>query len=143
MTHEQRDINDGATKENIYENNRGYVVGRAGDFSEITGGYFMGAFMEGKGYPELNSSEVEVAVIALPLKDNSPPHFHKKMTEITYVVKGTLHLIVDGNDIDLKQGEFLVVHPGSVLQNPSNEPETKVFVIKIPSIPGDKFYAGE
>ena len=105
-----------------------------------TRGYFYGAFMESAGYPELQDDNLEVAQLELPEEGESRPHFHEIMTEITYVISGCLHLVVNGDEIDLSSGQFLIVKPGVVLQNCSNEPGTSVLVIKSPSRPDDKHY---
>jgi quercetin dioxygenase-like cupin family protein len=105
-----------------------------------TRSYIVGAFMEKAGYPELQNEQVEIAVLELPLQDSAKPHYHKEMTEITIVLSGKLYLIVDGESVEAKEGEFFVVKPGTILQNPQNEPGTKVLVIKSPSLPDDKYY---
>lgn len=115
---------------------------------EETHGYFMGFFMKGKFLPDgspadiLTRDDVECAIMELSEYDPSKPHFHKIACEITYCLSGRLHLIVDQKDeIDLTENQFLVIQPGVVLQNPTNEPGTRIFVVKFPSIPSDKFYA--
>ena len=118
----------------------GYIIA---DLGKITGtrGYFIGHFMAEEGYPDLRSDEIEIAVMKLPEADPGPAHFHREMTEITIVLSGRLTLIFDEKEkVEVGEGEFFVVYPGTVLQNPANEPGTKVVVIKYPSVPQDKYY---
>ncbi len=105
-----------------------------------TKNYIVGAFMEKAGYPELQNEQVEVAILELPLQDSANPHYHKEMTEITIVLSGKLYLVVGGKPVEATEGEFFVVKPGTVLQNPQNDPGTKILVIKSPSLPEDKYY---
>lgn len=118
---------------------RGFIKAQP-DEIKGTRSYLVGAFMEKAGYPELQNNQVEVAILELPLEDLSQPHYHQEMTEITIVLSGKLHLIVDSEPVEANAGEFFVVKPGTVLQNPRNEPGTKVLVIKSPSLPDDKHY---
>ena len=124
----------------IAERREGFFVGYVPDFEE-TSGYIIGSFMAEAGYPSLNFEELEVAFIQVPTKNESKPHYHEITTEVTYVLSGTLHLIIDQEEkIDLKENEFMVGKTGTILQNLSSEPGTKVMVIKFPSVPDDKYY---
>ena len=118
-----------------------YFIGDASDF-ERTRGWLMGFFMRGRGVNELLArNDVECAVMKLPTVDPSPPHFHKLATEVTYVLSGRLKLVIEGNKFDLRENQFMVIPPLTVQQNPENDPGTRVFVVKVPSVPDDKFYA--
>ena len=112
---------------------------------ETTKGYLMGYFMRGKTLPEggevLIRDDVECAVMTLPEIDLSPPHYHKLATELTYCISGRLHMIVGEDEFDLGENQFMIIPPEVISQNPSNSPGTKIFVIKLPSVPNDKFYA--
>ena len=123
------------------EHRDNYFVVQLSEFRGSTKGYFLGRFMGEQGYPFLNFEELEIASMELPIVDESKPHYHLVSTEVTIVTEGCLTLIVDQQqEIQLKKGEFVVIPPGTVLQNPVNEPGTKVIVIKFPSIPEDKYY---
>lgn len=107
-----------------------------------TKGYFIGHFIDRRN-PEY-SKNCEVLVMFLPEVDNSKPHCHKKMTEVTGVISGQLELYVWDKGgvygIKLNKRQYLILEPGSVLQNPRNKEGTEVFVVKFPSIEGDKEY---
>ncbi len=121
---------------------RKYFLGDLKEIGKKSKGYFTGFFMKDNGFPELAFEEVELAVINLPELNDSLPHFHKISTEITIVLAGTLDIIIDQKEkIRLEKGQFLVVYPWTILQNPSNAPDTQVFVVKFPSTPGDKYYS--
>ncbi|MBI2595294.1 cupin domain-containing protein [Candidatus Daviesbacteria bacterium] len=113
-----------------------FFKGNIKDFDKNKG-YFIGAFLKD---PLLQREDLECAIMELPVIDESKPHYHKLMYEVTFVLSGRLRLIVDQKEeINLEENEFLVIPPGTVLQNPENAPGTKVFVVKTPSAPGDKF----
>lgn len=128
----------------------GYFLRKANEVGARSKGYIYGFFMESKGYPELSSSEIEIAVMELPEIDSSNPHYHLEATEITYIISGSLtlnlgHVETPGvyEQVIANQGDFFVVRPGTVLQNPENEPGTIVYVVKFPSVPNDKFYIND
>lgn len=120
-----------------------FFVGNTADFNQ-TRGYLMGFFMP-EDQSLLRRDDLEIAVMQLPERDVSKPHFHRDSTEVTYVIRGSLRLNIGipARSLVLAAGEFMVIPPGTVLQNPTNDPGTEVLVIKFPSVPGDKFYYEE
>lgn len=110
------------------------------DFQDSRG-YFLGRFMKERGFPDLKTDSLELAYMILPEVDYSLPHYHKIASEVTICLTGRLNLIVEGQETTLVPGEFLLVPPGTVLQNPTNEPGTTIFVLKWPSVADDKYYA--
>jgi len=56
------------------------------------------------------------------------------------VLSGKLNLIIDGDQLKAEAGQFFVIKPGTVLQNPTNDLGTRVVVVKSPSLPDDKYY---
>ncbi len=130
------------------ERTRYFVGDMKSETFQATRGYFVGFFMAGKTSPEgesldiLTRQDVECAIMDLPERDESKPHYHKLGYEVTYCLSGWLHLIVDqSQEVDLTENQFLIIPPGTILQNPENAPGTRVFVVKAPSVPGDKYYA--
>lgn len=105
------------------------------------GGWQMGKFMADS--PKLNTN-FEVAIMDLPEKDNNFPHYHLKTTEVTICMEGELTIIFFGKRLKIerkiRKGEFIVVPPGIVIQNPENAPGTKVVVFKNFSDPEDKYF---
>ncbi len=116
-----------------------YFIGRPNDpIFEDKRNYKVGFFMEGI----LRRVDFEFAEMDLPEVDLEPPHYHKLATELTYCISGRLYLIVHQRDeIELVAREWLFLPPRVVLQNPRNDPGTRIVVFKTPSVPGDKFYA--
>lgn len=117
-------------------------------FKDGLRGYFVGFFMRdkntscGENLDILGRDDVECAVTELPVRDDSRPHYHKIGYEITFCLSGKLSLIVDSiHRVELMENQFIVILAGTVLQNPQNNPGTRVFVVKVPSIPEDKYYA--
>lgn len=96
--------------------------------------------MQEKGFPLLATDEVEIAWKVLPPNfGDKTPHFHKKGVEINIVVSGSYKVWVDGEEIELKKGDFLVVYPEAKLRNISAQEGAELIVVKAPSVAGDKF----
>lgn len=57
-------------------------------------------------------SMVEYHLPPSPL--SPPPHYHKKMEEIFYVLEGMLQFTLDGKTIDAPAGTLVTVPPGAV-----------------------------
>lgn len=117
-----------------------FFVGNAADFSS-TRGYILGFFMGDKGYSKLQSDAAEFAIMDLPAINEAPPHFHKKSVELTYCLKGGLRLLLGNNsrEVSIRAGDFMTIPAGVPLQNPENDPETQIAVVKAPSVPNDKY----
>lgn len=52
--------------------------------------------------------------LAVNIIDRSVPHYHRLMTEIYHVVKGTLTLHVDDQEFEMYEGQEFTVTPGLV-----------------------------
>lgn len=107
-------------------------------------GWLAGYFMEKLGFPMLAFSEVEVALMQLPETNPALPHYHKIGTEITVATSGQLTIMYGKlssglSMVELKRGQAMIVYPEIVQQNPKNEPNTEVVVVKFPSVPRDKY----
>ena len=46
------------------------------------------------------------------IKRDSEAHYHKRMTEIYYVLEGEGHIELDGESHDLKPGTAIMIKPG-------------------------------
>lgn len=123
------------------ENKDKYFLGNVADF-EKTSGWIIGQFMGEKGFPLLETDEVEIAWKKLPTEFNEKPHFHRKGVEINIVISGSYRLIIDGKEVGLAKGDFLVVYPETVLQNLSADEGTELIVVKAPSVSSDKIEVG-
>ncbi len=122
-------------------NKNKFFLGKLEDFQKFSG-YFIGRFMKEKGFPILETDEVEVAWKKLPSKFNDEkPHFHKKGIEINIVIKGKYKALVNNELIEISEKEFLVIYPRTVLMNISATKGTELIVVKAPSVSGDKFDA--
>lgn len=121
------------------DNKDKFFLGNVGDF-DSTKGYFIGRFMGEKGFPLLETDEVEIAWKKLPTTFDEPlPHFHKKGVEVNIVISGSYKLEINGEEKELCKGDFLVVYPESRLRNISAQEGTELVVVKSPSVPDDKF----
>lgn len=108
-------------------------VGRVDDFRRRKG-WFFGHFVDDD--PLLNSDLVEVAWQQLPNVTPEPDdaHYHDKTVEINIVLKGDIHLTIDGARYDLDAGQFYIVWPYSVVSDVSTGADTELIVVRAPSI---------
>ena len=60
----------------------------------------------------LNDPEQTASFHIVTVSENSRMHYHKKMTEIYYVLKGEGILELDHDKIKLKQGISVMIKPG-------------------------------
>ncbi|WP_040741939.1 cupin domain-containing protein [Nocardia tenerifensis] len=100
-------------------------------------GWFFGAFVD---EPLLNSDLVEVAWQQLPdvRPSRDQVHYHEKSVEINILIKGGMRITIDGAQHDLREGQFYVIWPQSVVSDISTGPDTELIVVRAPSIPSDK-----
>ncbi len=49
----------------------------------------------------------------LDLRINATPHYHKKMTEVYYVLEGEGAVEINGQDVPVKRGTAVMIKPGS------------------------------
>jgi mannose-6-phosphate isomerase-like protein (cupin superfamily) len=114
-----------------------YFVGKISDYIQKKG-WFFGHFMEEE---LLRSDLVEVAYQDVPDKKADPEdwHYHKKTVEINIVLSGSATFKINGETVKVEKEGFWVVYPGTVIEDFSTEKDTKLVVIKAPSLPNDKF----
>ena len=73
------------------------------------------------------------------ISKESRPHYHKKMTEIYYVLEGVGHLEIDGDKIPLKPGVSVLIPPNSLHRAVG---ELKILNVPIPAFdPADEWFA--
>ncbi len=83
---------------------------------------------------------MEIAWKKLPTTFDEPKaHYHKGGVEINVIISGGYTAEVNGEVVDMKKGDFLIVYPESTLRNIKAEEGTELIVVKAPSVPQDKF----
>jgi mannose-6-phosphate isomerase-like protein (cupin superfamily) len=114
-----------------------YFVGKVSDYSKKKG-WFFGYFAN---EDLLRSDLVEVAYQDVSNKKSSADdwHYHKKCVEICIVTSGSASLKINGKEFTVEEGGFWATYPESVVEDFSTTKDTKLIVIKAPSIPDDKF----
>ena len=66
------------------------------------------------------------------------PHVHDSMYEIYFIALGSSTAVVDGQRIDLKSGDVLVVEPGEAHTFVASSNDYLHFVVQAPFVNGDK-----
>ncbi len=100
------------------------------NISEFFGGWFVGNFSPSI----IKTSEFELAVKMYKAGDVDSKHVHKIASEITYVAKGCVKF----NDLVCAEGDFVLLEPNDVNEFKSIT-DSILFVVKTPSVPGDKY----
>ena len=73
------------------------------------------------------------------ISKESRPHYHKKMTEIYYVLEGVGHLEIDGDKIPLKPGTSVLIPPNSLHRAVG---KLRIINVPIPAFdPADEWFA--
>lgn len=100
------------------------------DIKDMQRGWFVGNF-----FPSVLHTELfEVGVKSFLRDESHQNHYHKIATEINYISKGTVKI----NDEILTAGKIFIIYPGDPSDINFLE-DTEIFVIKFPSVIGDKF----
>ena len=69
---------------------------------------------------------------------DSRAHYHKKMTEIYYVLEGTGRMELDGEEVELRPGKSVLIRPGCVHRAVGN---LKILNVPIPAFdPEDEWF---
>ncbi len=102
------------------------------NIKEFTNGWFIGNFEPSI----LKQEQFEIAIHSHKKGDLGDKHFHKIATEINVIISGSIRL---GVNIILKSGDIWTIYPNQIEKVEFLE-DTKLVVIKTPSVPGDKYY---
>ncbi len=93
-------------------------------------GWFIGNFEPSA----LKTDQFEVGVLTHKKGEHWPEHYHKKAIEINLLVEG--HMIIQ--EQELKSGDIFTMLPQEIA-DPIFLEDCTVVVIKVPSVPGDKY----
>lgn len=97
-------------------------------------GWFIGDFDPSV----FRTSDFEVGYTTHKQGEYRDPHYHREAIEITLVISGELLL----NEQLFVAGDIFIIDPYEVAA-PSFLTDVEVIVIKVPSVPGDKYLVEE
>ncbi len=69
--------------------------------------------------------------------DGAKPHFHKRSTELYYVLEGEGSVILDGEEAPVRKGSIVHIPPGVVH---AAKGRMRVLVVGIPDIDDDDYF---
>lgn len=101
---------------------------------DFTRGWIIGQFSP----TLLATKDFEFAVKVYKKNDYEPKHYHKQGQEFSVIIQGKFQM----NNKTLEAGEIVVLQPGTPADFLCLE-DGATAVIKVPSIPGDKFMVKE
>ncbi|HEY3328997.1 MAG TPA: cupin domain-containing protein [Capsulimonadaceae bacterium] len=82
-----------------------------------------------------------VSFHVVTIKTDSEVHYHKKMTEIYYILKGNGSIYLDGEITPISEGSTIIIPPG-VRHRAIGELEL-INVVSPPFDPSDEYFDGE
>ena len=92
----------------------------------------------GHRYRLLSRGDADLAAWAHAVDiDGAKAHYHKRSTELYYVLDGEGHVILDGEREDVRPGTMIHIPPGVVHEAVG---KMRVLVIGIPDIDDDDIY---
>lgn len=98
--------------------------------SDMSGGWFIGNFEPSV----LKTDQFEVCYKFHSKGEKWDTHYHKKGTEINYLIEGKMII----QDKELNKGDIFVLNPYEIA-DPFFLEDCTLLIVKTPSIPGDKF----
>lgn len=87
------------------------------------------------GY-ELQTEKMRPSVWLYDEGDSNNRHWQREQEELYYVMEGTITMEVDAEEIELGEGEFVVVSPDAWRQITALEPST-IFAVGAPNVADD------
>ena len=103
---------------------------RLSSLNEYKGGWFVGDFLP----TAYRTPDAEVALVRHHKGQHWPAHTHQIATEINLLVSGRMRMCGE----IIEAGTVFVIEPGEVA-DPIFLEDCQVVVVKLPSVPGDKY----
>jgi quercetin dioxygenase-like cupin family protein len=103
-------------------------------------GWIYGSFMPKGDLAKDDRAEIKVA--ELDRSFTSAPHFNKTSTKLDIIWQGQAIWQVDGNDVEMNTGDYLIIPPQTVVGVKKVISEKLIVqTIRFPSVPDDKVMA--
>lgn len=83
---------------------------------------------------------VEVVEIVMQKGQRTRKHYHMEVTEMFYVASGSAKFFIDGVEYPVREGDFMVVHPGERHVIEAREEGSRIIALKIPGKEEDRYF---
>lgn len=113
-----------------------YQTGAFADFAETRRGWITGQF-----FPEdtlQHEDLVEIKVVECGPDFRAERHHHVKGKAWVLVIRGAVHFVLDGEEITVKAGEFVIQQPDCVEEITGADEDSQFIAIHAPSVPDNK-----
>lgn len=77
----------------------------------------------------ITDRDTDVANVSYLRIDNSREHYHKRMTEFYYVLRGGGEIVLDGERSPVQEGDIVLIPPGV---RHTSEGEMDVLIVGVP-----------
>jgi quercetin dioxygenase-like cupin family protein len=104
------------------------------NFIEAEKHAIIGSFLEENSIR--NDSNVEIVFSKLENGFHASPHIHTQTKTVVIVLKGGMTFSIDGEVVEVQEGEYIVFDKGLVEEVVSVKPNTQNLTIHAPSILG-------
>jgi len=104
------------------------------ELENYTGGWIVGDFVPNI----IQTTDIEIGIKTYSKGFTDKPHYHKKTTEYTIILKGKAEIC----GIEINEGTIVRIDPLEVA-NFKALTDLITLVIKTPSLPKDKFFSDE
>ena len=84
--------------------------------------------------------QVEVVEVIMEKGQRTKKHYHSRVTEIFYIVSGTITARINDDAVTLSSGDLLVVPPNKKHQIIAGEDGAKIIAIKTPGDEEDRIF---
>lgn len=98
-------------------------------------------WITGSFYPEEvinHDKNIEIKVDYFDKSESFKKHFHLKRKSWTIIIEGTMYMLINGERITIKKGEYIIYKPGVTEELIKTDPNTIVVSIHTPSTKPDK-----
>ena len=97
---------------------------------DMTGGWFVGNFEPSA----FKTDDFEVSYKIHPKGESWPKHYHKKATEINYLIRGKM----ENDGVELNAGDVFIINPNEIVV-PNFLEDCEVICVKTCSDKNDKY----
>lgn len=113
-----------------------YQTGTFQEFAESKRGWITGQFFPPNTLQ--HDTLVEVKVVECGPDFRAAKHHHRKGKAWVLVTRGAVHFVLDGEEVTVPAGAFVIQEPECVEEITGADPDTQFIALHAPSVPDNK-----
>ena len=87
-----------------------------------------------------SDGRAEVVEIVMNRKQETRLHYHQKVMEMFYIIKGSATIYVNNRPYRISEGDFLTIIPNERHKIIAEGDEVRILAVKIPGIEEDRIF---